>query len=250
MLSVEMIAIVAAMPEELAPLVARAEGARELSVRDGHPWKLVTARLAGRAVALAVTGDGARNARLGAEGLGASLAMDGLIVVGIAGAATGDLPPGALVVAEEVRPEGGGGWRADPGAVDVAVRRAGARAACLVSGHDIADTPAAKRALAARAGDAHAPVAVDLESATYVEAAARAGVPWTVLRVISDAADETVPALVNRSRDAGGAVRRGAVALRLLGNPAALPVLLRLRARMHDAAATLADAVERVLLAT
>jgi hypothetical protein len=59
-----------------------------------------------------------------------------------------------------------------------------------------------------------------------------------------------VPSLVNRSRDAGGHVRRGAVALRLLGHPAALPVLLRMRARLRDAAVTLADAVERLLLAT
>jgi nucleoside phosphorylase len=249
MFSVEMIAIVAAMPEELAPLVERAAGLRGLPVPDGQPFALKTAHLAGHAVALAVTGDGERNARRGAQALGAALPLDGLIVVGIAGAATADLPAGALVVAEEVRAEAGAGWRADPAAIDLCVRRAGARAARLVSSHDIADSPARKRALASDFGG-QGPVAVDLESATFVEAAARAGVPWTVLRVISDAADEAVPSLVNRSRDEGGAVRRSAVALRLLGHPGAVPVLLRMRARLRDAAVTLADAVERLLLAT
>jgi nucleoside phosphorylase len=244
-----MIAIVAAMPEELAPLVARAEDARVLSAFERPPFELLAARVAGRTVALAVTGDGERNARRGAEALAATLPPEGLIVVGVSGAATGELAPGALVVAEEVHAETGDVWRAEPAAVERAIRRAGARAARVVSAHDLVDSPAAKRELAARAG-AGAPVAVDLESATYVAAAVRAGVPWTVLRVIGDAADEALPALLNRARDAGGAIHRGAVALRLLGNPRALPQLLRLRSRVRDAAERLADAVERVLLAS
>jgi nucleoside phosphorylase len=250
MFSVEkMIAIVAAMPEELAPLVARAEDARVLSALEHAPFELLAARVAGRTVALAVTGDGERNARRGAEALASTLPPEGLIVVGVSGAATSELAPGALVVATEVRGDDGAVWRAEPAAVELAVRRAGARAACVVSSRDIIDSPAAKRDVAARTA-ADAPVAIDLESATYVAAAARAGVPWTVLRVISDAADEALPPLLNRARDAGGAVRRGAVALRLLGNPRALPQLLRLRARVRDAAEHLADAVERVLLAS
>ena len=244
-----MIAIVAAMPEELEPLAARAQSPRAVAAGLGPPFKLVTARLAERSVALAITGDGERNARLGAEALGAALPVRALIVVGVAGAATADLAPGALVVADEVCPEAGGGWRADPAAVELAVRRAGARAVQLVSADAIVDTPAAKRALAARAGAATGSVAVDLESATYVAAAVRAGVPWTVLRVISDAADEALPALLNRARDAGGAVQRGAVALRLLGNPSALPSLFRMRVRVRAAGVRLADAVERLLSA-
>jgi nucleoside phosphorylase len=248
MFLVEMLAVVAAMPEELAPLVARARETRVLS--DRSPFKLQAARLVDRSVALVVTGDGARNARLGVEALGAAVAVDGLVVVGVAGAATSDLRPGALVVADEVQAEAGASFLADPAIVERAVRRAGARAAHVVSATAIADSPERKRDLAARAGAAGAPVAVDLESATYVAAAARMGVPWTVLRVISDAADEALPALLNQARDDGGAVKRGAVALRLLGSPGALPVLLRLRARVRDAGEQLADAVERVLLAS
>jgi adenosylhomocysteine nucleosidase len=243
MFTVEMIAIVAAMPEELAPLRARARAHRALAFPDGNALDVTTAAVGGRAVALAVTGDGERNARRGAEALVSTIALQRLIVVGIAGAASDDLRPGTLVVADEVHEESGRAWRADPLHVTEAVR-AGARPARLVSARRIADTPAAKRGLAAGAGGA---VAVDLESAANVAAAEGAGVPWTVLRVISDAADEELPSLLNRARDAGGAVRRGAVALGLLGDWRALPVLLRLRARLQAASVALADTVETIL---
>jgi adenosylhomocysteine nucleosidase len=243
MFTVEMIAIVAAMPEELAPLRARGRAPRVLDFPDGGPLDVTTAAVAGRAVVLAATGDGERNARRGAETLISMISVQRLIVVGIAGAASDDLRPGALVVADEVHEESGSAWRADPTHVTEAVR-AGARPARLVSARKIADTPAVKRGLAAGARGA---VAVDLESAAYVAAAEQAGVPWTVLRVISDAADEELPPLLNRARDDGGAVRRGVVARGLLTNWSAVPVLLRLRARLQAASVTLADAVERIL---
>jgi adenosylhomocysteine nucleosidase len=245
MFTVEMIAIVAAMPEELAPLRERARGHRPLYFPDEKPLDVTTAALGGRVVAMAVTGDGERNARRGAEALVSTISVKRLIIVGIAGAASDDLQPGALVVAHEVHHESGGSWLANPDHVTEAVRH-GARPARLVSALRLADTPAAKRGLAAGADGA---VAVDLESAAYVAAAERAGVPWTVLRVISDAADEALPPLLNRSRDEGGGVRRGAVALGLLTEWRALPVLLRLRARLRTASVTLADTVVKILTA-
>jgi adenosylhomocysteine nucleosidase len=243
MFSVGMIAIVAAMPEELAPLRARVRAARALHFPDKNTVDVVSADLRGKAVALAVTGDGERNARRGAAALESMIALQRLIVVGIAGAASDDLSPGALIVAVEVGHEGGASWRADPSCVAEAVR-VGARPARLVSARRLADTPAAKRSLAGASGGS---VAIDLESASYVEAAERAGVPWTVLRVISDAAHEALPPLLNQSRDAGGSVRRGAVALGLATNWRALPVLMRLRARLQEASVKLADAVEQLV---
>src|SRR4029079_2143455 len=109
-----MIAIVAAMPEEIAPLRARARAARIMSLPGEYPFTLSTARLGRAAVALAVTGDGERRARLGAERLESVISLRRLIVVGIAGAASAGLAPGALVVADEVRRETGERWDADP----------------------------------------------------------------------------------------------------------------------------------------
>ncbi|HEX4510138.1 MAG TPA: hypothetical protein VH328_08670, partial [Burkholderiaceae bacterium] len=80
------------------------------------------------------------------------------------------------------------------------------------------------------------------ETASYVEAAQRAGLPWTVLRAVSDTADQALPPLLNRARDDGGAVRRSSVVRGLFGDPGALPVLLSLRRRLKLCAEALARA--------
>src|SRR3954449_5266526 len=63
-------AIIAAMPEEVAPLRARLIGARRLPGRSGaSPAEIVLGHLDGVPIALAVTGDGARHAREGIAAL-------------------------------------------------------------------------------------------------------------------------------------------------------------------------------------
>ena len=74
----------------------------------------------------------------------------------------------------------------------------------------IATSVTAKAALDERHGDGGAAV-VDLESAAFVEAADEAGVPWLVLRAVADTADESLPAWLDRCRDANGAIRRARV---------------------------------------
>jgi hypothetical protein len=89
--------------------------------------------------------------------------------------------------------------------------------------------------------------AVDLESAEWAAAAAARGLPWIILRAVSDAAGEEMPALLNDCLDDGGAVRRGRLALRLFGQPSALPRLLVLRQRVRVSAGVLAAATLAVL---
>ena len=119
----------------------------------------------------------------------------------------------------------------------------------------IADTVAEKQRLMALAlakagqGASALSAVVDLESSAFAAVAERAGVPWTVLRAVCDRADEGVPALLNRSRDDGGSVRRGRVARGLLGNPSALPKLLALGRRVRECAEVLGRVVERALAA-
>jgi len=64
---------------------------------------------------------------------------------------------------------------------------------------------------------------------------------------VSDRADESLPALLNRSIDGGGAVNRGRVLRGLLGDPGALPQLLALRKRVGQCAEVLARAAEAAL---
>lgn len=112
----------------------------------------------------------------------------------------------------------------------------------------IIDTVDEKRRLLGVANAGSEAVVVDLESLSYARAAARAGIPWVVLRAVSDTAREALPALLNRCRDPGGSVRRGRVALELIGNPGALPILLSLRQRVRECAQVLARATETMLV--
>jgi hypothetical protein len=92
--------------------------------------------------------------------------------------------------------------------------------------------------------------AVDLESAAFVAAAAARGLPWLILRAISDTAAEALPPLLNRCLDDGGAIRRGLLAARLFGQPSALLRLLALRQRVQACAELLATATTAVLEGT
>lgn len=236
--------VVSAMPEEIAPLRAR----------GGGP-------VGGQSVTFGATGDGERNARQGLAALLAARSGDGpvgrLLALGVAGGLSPELREGDLVVAERVIPEGRPHevLVADPAVVRWVADVTGARPGVIVSAQQIADSVEGKRRLLALAAGGPATSAssgaavVDLESASYAGAAHHMRLPWIMLRAVSDPADEALPALLNRCRDDGGAVRRGAVARALLTEPAALPVLLTLRRRVRAASEKLAVAVEALLRA-
>jgi adenosylhomocysteine nucleosidase len=249
-------AIVAAMGEEIAPLRARLVGGRTVAVAGAQ---VTTGRLGDVPVALIVTGDGDRKARQGLTAALATLRVRRLLVVGVAGGLSANLEVGALVVCSRVIGEIESRVH-DPDAAltSLAVRVSGARRGVAITAGRIADTAEDKRRLLAMAkiGAPGAPgrrdagelvAIVDLESSVFAEVAARAGVPWTVLRAVSDRADESVPALLNRCRDEGGSVRRGLVAWKLLTNVGTLPRLLALGGRVRRCAHVLARAVELML---
>ena len=242
--------VLAAMPEELAPLRALLADARPV---DGGSFgvDIVTGRLGGSRVALAVTGDGDRNARLRAAAALALAPARVLLAIGVAGALSEDLVPGELVAVTGVLRERGPLLAASRELADAAGHD-GARAGIAVTADRIADTVAEKQrllALAAGYGGSGAVAAavVDLESAAYAEAAITARIPWLILRAVSDTAAEALPALLNHARDAGGAVRRGRVVAGLLRDPSALPRLLGLRRRVSACAEALARGAARVI---
>ncbi|MEP6654219.1 MAG: hypothetical protein ABJA82_12720 [Myxococcales bacterium] len=247
-------AIVAAMREEIAPLRARAKHVTELKARwagargsAGRGVELVTGELGGLPVVLVVSGDGERNARQAMAALTREMPIQRLVAIGVAGALSPELAAGDLVVCERVIRHGQASRAADPALVQLAATGPRARRGVVVTADRIIDSPVEKERLL-RATDHGAGVAVvDLESAAYVEAAGEVGIPWLVLRAVSDTAAEALPALLNRCRDEGGAVRRGKVALELIGDPGALPFLLSLRQRIRQCAETLADATEALL---
>jgi adenosylhomocysteine nucleosidase len=239
------IAIVAAMPEELAPLRARLAGPVRTEPTSLRSLVVERGRLGGHEVALAATGDGARNARDGIDALLAASVPRALVVIGVSGALSPELATTDLIVASRVVDEDGSGHDADVESVAAATRATGGRPAVIMSARRIADSVDEKRRLARQAGGGLA--VVDLESASYVAAAGGAGIPWIVLRAVSDSAGEALPALLNRSLDAGGAVSRGRVLRGLFGDPGALPQLLALRRRVAECALVLARAAEAAL---
>jgi adenosylhomocysteine nucleosidase len=241
-------AVLTALPEEAAALRALLSDRR--SLRRGR-LEISIGRLAGRTIAVASSGDGARNAQLGAEALLAALPVKLLLVIGVSGALSARLEPAELWVGERVLCVGSGEVLQPSAAlVELAVRSAGARRAVLVTSPDLADSVAEKRRLltAAQAGTAAA--LVDLESACYAAVAQAAHIPWLSLRAVSDGADEALPELLNRCRDQGGAVNRARVLRGLLADPLLLPTLLRLRRRVVRCGAVLARAACVLILAT
>jgi adenosylhomocysteine nucleosidase len=277
-----LVAIVAAMSEEVATVRARLVEleTRRLGQRTVRIGRLEGAAVA---LLVTGDGErNARQGLADLLGQPNELRIERLIVVGTAGALSPGLAPADLVVAthvvreprqlEEAFDRGAG---RDPGTmtgvatagpawVASAARLLGARPAVVVTARRIADSALEKQRLwrvAAAAstgrgsgsgsgsgsGDqagAGLPTAVvDLESAIYAEVARSAGIPWLVVRAVSDTASEGLPELLNRARDSGGAVRRTHVLRGLLGDPRAITRLLALRGRVVRCADALGDAL-------
>jgi nucleoside phosphorylase len=235
--------VVAAMEEEVADLRARLHGARTVAVAGAH---VTLGWIGAGRVALAVTGDGDRNARRGLSALLAAQLVKRVLVVGVAGGLSPDLDAGALVIASSVINQADGGVAVTATRIaDTAEEKRSLLAMALVgAGHLAAGARAAVSDPTAKWA-----AVVDLESAGFAAVAGATGVPWTVLRAVSDTAADSIPPLLNRSRDEGGAVRRRRVVWGLLTAPGALLPLLALRERVRACAARLAQAVERTVVA-
>ena len=111
----------------------------------------------------------------------------------------------------------------------------------LLNTEEILTTPSAKARLAAATGA----VAVDMESAAIAEAAAAAGRPFVVLRVIADAAGDSLPAAIGRFVDSNGNSCLRSV-LKTACRPAEWKRLWRLAQRSREAQRTLARAASLV----
>lgn len=93
-----------------------------------------------------------------------------------------------------------------------------------VVGRDVmTSTVAGKRALRAETGA----VAVDMESHVAARVAARRGLPFAAVRIISDSAGEALPPAAQIGMKPDGGVALGAVLVSLARNPAQLPALIR-----------------------
>lgn len=189
-------------------------------------------------VLVAATGDGPVRAARGAAALCARHRPSLLIGAGVAGALTADLGIGDLVVAHRVVDRDGETPWPNGVLVVQAAAKPGARQGTLVSVDRPVVSAAEKAALAERFGPP--PAAVDMESAAWARAASAAGIPFLIVRIVSDASDEELPGYLSGCMDGEGGIRRSAVALAALTHPRSIPALWRMRARVTDCAGRVA----------
>lgn len=216
--------LVTAMPEELGPLAGRA-------LPDG--------------VHAAATGEGPRRAARRAAELCDIHRPAVLVGAGVAGALSADLAFGEILVARRVCDADGDAPSPDAVLADRAAAIPGAREASIFSSDRMLVAARERSALAARIRDD--PAAVDMESAAWARAASARGIPYVVVRAVSETADVDLPDYLLRCYDADAGIRRSRVILHALARPASLPSLLAMRRRMRESGERLAAFVHHFL---
>ena len=138
-----------------------------------------------------------------------------ILSFGICGALDPSLKVGDLVIGSAVN-----GVLADPEwTARLAAVLPTAHIGAMAAGDEMVADASAKAALRTRSGA----VAADMES----HAVAHAGVPFAVLRAVSDVADQSLPPAARVGLKADGRPDISAVLKSLLGNPRQLPALIR-----------------------
>lgn len=184
-------------------------------------------------------------ARREAERLVAS-GVAALVSFGVAGGLDPRLRAGDLVLADRVVLPGGraiathAAWRSLAQA-----RLAGAVVGTVAGSNRLLVTPAEKRLLCERSGG----LAGDMESGAVAEVAAEAGVPFLVVRAVSDGASRSLPHVARVPLRPDGGLSMGGIAYALCTRPGEWPAVARLAVETRAAMAALRAAVRSGVLA-
>ena len=162
-----------------------------------------------------------------------------LMSFGIAGGLSPELSAGQVVIADRViLPDGNEittaeNWRERLLAV---LPRNGSVVVGPVAGSEsVVAVPEAKQ----RVFETTGAIGVDMESHRVAGVASTAGVPFMVIRAVSDSSSQTIPPTAIDAIDAHGAPQYGKVITRLLRQPGDLPKLMRLSKDSETALASL-----------
>ena len=208
------VAFVFAMPMELQPLVRRLKLGKEtiggVDVRTGQ--------LGRHEVVAVATGMGTKLATEATERLLDAVDVDRVVVVGITGAISDDTPIGTLVLPEVVADAATGAEFRPAPLVD------GTPRGTMWTTDDLLTAPDVLEGLRRRGV-----ISLDMETAAIAEVCERRGIPWSVVRVISDKAhDGSVDAEVFTLSNQDGTPNPKAVARYLLRHPQRIPALAKL----------------------
>jgi adenosylhomocysteine nucleosidase len=173
-------------------------------------------------------GDRTRLERVLEEAAGRASAV---ISMGLCGALADRLRPGDWVVATRIAStaeqfEADTGW-----ATSLAQRLPGARRGPVLGSEVMIADATAKRAARAATGA----IAVDMESHIAAAVAARRGLPFASARVVSDAADRSLPMAAQAGMAADGSMDIWAVLRALAADPRQLPALIRVGSEAETA---------------
>jgi len=237
------VAIVAAMPEELAGLRALARETRRLGFGSR---RVVEATIADRRAILVVTGEGTDRASKAGHALLSELPIGGLIVAGVAGGLCPSLGSGSVIVARRVLQDGETTPAPDSRWVSAVHGCGNVVLGTILSSSSILCTRDAKAQAYARLGERE-PAVVDLETAALARVAAAHGVPYIAVRAVCDTVDENLPLDFNRYRDDSGKLDRFRVARVVASRPGLIAPLWRLRGRVAMCSENLAFMIHRIL---
>ncbi len=208
------VAFVVAMPLELVPLTRALSlerpGADPSAARVGH--------LDGRPVVAVVTGMGTALATAGVERLLDGTEVERVVVVGITGAVHDETPIGT-VIRPAVVVDGASGteYRPEPLGPDPLQ-------GVMWTSDSLITHPDTLAGL--RAGGV---VSLDMETAAVAAVCVRRGVPWSVVRAISDrATDGSVDEEVFRLSNQDGTPNPRAVAAYVAKHPGRIPTMARM----------------------
>lgn len=241
--------LIAAMPQEIAPLLRRVGKCRK--DREGG-FDLYRFEVRGAPVCLIESGMGPLQARAATEALIKVAAPSLILNFGFAGGVLPDLAVGDLVFADRVlRLERGVLTQAPaPAAPPAALLRdrGGAPTLSVKSGTFI--TAAAimnKKEVAALLDSAVHHAVLEMETAAVLEAAAAKGIPALALRGVSDAAGEELGFSLEEFCDDRLRISVPRVLGCLLRKPWIAPQLVRLGANARRTGERLAEGVEKAL---
>lgn len=181
---------------------------------------------------------------VGAEALVRALGdgATGVLSFGLCGGIDPALGPGNLVIGNRVR-AGDRDIAVDAEWLERLTRALPDVAVGGVAGADaIVGTSTAKAALRAETGA----VATDMESHRAALAALEAGVPFAILRAVSDGATESLPLCAQMGFRSDGSVDIGAVVRGLMRRPTEFPALMRTARHAGKAMTALTEAANRL----
>lgn len=192
------------------------------------------------------TGEGVVNAERHLEAWLEQGTARAVLSIGFAGALSSSLQIGDLVIANDIRDSKGspdGMLLSAGGQVQM---DAPVRFGVALTSHEILWQAESKRALASSLG-ANEIGFVDMESTAIAGVCGRRGVPFLIVRSITDQLDEDLPLDFNQYRDSDGRVDRRKVVNAAFLRPAAFKGLFELRKRSKLCAERMAEFVERLV---